>query len=72
MTRLIVTIFLGTMAFNMQDVLLEPYGGEILGLSVSARHCSLRCGQVVLCLALALLRVGSRLELTRFAWGVAV
>lgn len=34
--RMIVTIFLGTMAFNMQDVLLEPYGGEILGLSVSA------------------------------------
>jgi BCD family chlorophyll transporter-like MFS transporter len=34
--RLIVTIFLGTMAFNMQDVLLEPYGGEILGLSVSS------------------------------------
>jgi len=36
MKRLIVTIFLGTMAFNMQDVLLEPYGGEILGLSVSS------------------------------------
>ena len=36
MFRLVVTIFLGTMAFNMQDVLLEPYGGEILGLSVSA------------------------------------
>jgi BCD family chlorophyll transporter-like MFS transporter len=35
-TRLIVTIFMGTMAFNMQDVLLEPYGGEILGLSVSS------------------------------------
>jgi len=34
--RLLVVIFLGTMAFNMQDVLLEPYGGEILGLSVSA------------------------------------
>jgi len=31
-----VVVFLGTMAFNMQDVLLEPYGGEILGLSVSA------------------------------------
>lgn len=27
---------LGTMAFNMQDVVLEPYGGEILHLSVSA------------------------------------
>jgi BCD family chlorophyll transporter-like MFS transporter len=27
---------LGTMAFNMQDVILEPYGGEILHLSVGA------------------------------------
>ena len=27
---------LGTLAFNMQDVVLEPYGGEILGLSVGA------------------------------------
>ena len=34
--RLLVTVFLGTMAFNMQDVLLEPYGGEVLGLSVSS------------------------------------
>ena len=34
--RLLVVVFLGTMAFNMQDVLLEPYGGEVLGLSVSA------------------------------------
>ncbi|KIN69971.1 Protein PucC [Sulfitobacter noctilucicola] len=35
-TRLLVVVFFGTLAFNMQDVLLEPYGGEILGLSVSA------------------------------------
>ena len=34
--RLIAVVFVGTMAFNMQDVLLEPYGGEILGLSVSS------------------------------------
>ncbi|TNF65050.1 MAG: MFS transporter [Rhodobacteraceae bacterium] len=33
--RLLACVFVGTMAFNMQDVLLEPYGGEILGLSVS-------------------------------------
>ena len=33
--RLLAVVFLGTMAFNMQDVLLEPYGGEVLGLSVS-------------------------------------
>ncbi|MBQ0752364.1 MAG: PucC family protein [Roseovarius sp.] len=34
--RLLAVVFLGTMAFNMQDVLLEPYGGEVLGLSVSS------------------------------------
>ncbi|CAM4062330.1 PucC family protein [Palleronia rufa] len=34
--RLLAVVFVGTLAFNMQDVLLEPYGGEILGLSVSA------------------------------------
>jgi MFS transporter, BCD family, chlorophyll transporter len=34
--RRLVAIGLGTAAFTMEDVLLEPYGGEILGLSVSA------------------------------------
>ena len=34
--RLLVGVALATMAFNMQDVLLEPYGGEILHLSVGA------------------------------------
>ena len=34
--RLLAVVVIGTLAFNMQDVLLEPYGGEILGLSVSA------------------------------------
>ncbi len=33
--RLLVASGLGFFAFNLQDVLLEPYGGEILGLSVS-------------------------------------
>jgi BCD family chlorophyll transporter-like MFS transporter len=32
--RLLLAIGLGAMAFAMQDALLEPYGGEILGLSV--------------------------------------
>ena len=32
--RRLVAIALGTMAFGMQDVLLEPYGGQVLGLSV--------------------------------------
>lgn len=34
--RLLAVVFLGGLAFNMQDVLLEPYGGEVLGMSVSA------------------------------------
>ncbi len=34
--RFLWTTALGTMAFNMQDIILEPYGGEILGLSVGA------------------------------------
>ena len=34
--RFLVAVGLGTAAFNMQDILLEPYGGEVLGLSVSA------------------------------------
>ena len=34
--RLLVAIGLGTAAFSMQDILLEPYGGQILGLSVGA------------------------------------
>ena len=34
--RRLLAVGLGTMAFTMEDVLLEPYGGEILNLSVSA------------------------------------
>ncbi len=33
-TRFLLAVGLGTAAFNMQDIILEPYGGEILGLSV--------------------------------------
>jgi BCD family chlorophyll transporter-like MFS transporter len=32
--RRLVAVGLGTMAFSMEDILLEPYGGEILHLSV--------------------------------------
>jgi MFS transporter, BCD family, chlorophyll transporter len=32
--RLLVAVALGSAAFAMQDVLLEPYGGEVLGLDV--------------------------------------
>jgi MFS transporter, BCD family, chlorophyll transporter len=34
--RRLFALGLGTAAFSMQDVLLEPYGGKVLGLSVGA------------------------------------
>ena len=34
--RLLAATGLGAAAFSMQDVLLEPYGGQVLGLSVGA------------------------------------
>ncbi len=34
-SRLLVAVGLGTAGFSMQDILLEPYGGQILRLTVS-------------------------------------
>ena len=34
--RRLVAVGLGTMGFGMQDVLLEPYGGQVLGMGVGA------------------------------------
>lgn len=36
MERFLLVVGLGSMGFAMQDILLEPYGGEILHLSVGA------------------------------------
>jgi len=35
-TRRLVAVALGTIGFSMQDVLLEPYGGQVLHLPVAA------------------------------------
>lgn len=35
-SRLLVAVGLGVAGFNMQDILLEPYGGELLHLPVAA------------------------------------
>lgn len=34
--RRLAAVALGTIAFSLQDVLLEPYGGQVLGLPVAA------------------------------------
>ncbi|MFN6061089.1 MAG: PucC family protein, partial [Burkholderiales bacterium] len=35
MRRFLWTVGLGTAAFSMQDIVLEPYGAQVLGLDVS-------------------------------------
>jgi len=34
--RFLIAVLLGTAGFSMQDILLEPYGGEVLDLSVGS------------------------------------
>jgi MFS transporter, BCD family, chlorophyll transporter len=53
--RFLWTVGLGTAAFNMQDIVLEPYGGEILGLSVAATSAltALMAGGSLLAFALS-------------------
>ncbi|MEO0420850.1 MAG: BCD family MFS transporter [Pseudomonadota bacterium] len=49
-TRLLVVVGLGTVGFSMQDILLEPYGAQILGLSVAqttSLTAILACGTLV-------------------------
>ena len=48
--RLLAVVAVGAFGFNMQDVLLEPYGGQILGLSVAATTlltAAYACGALV-------------------------
>jgi BCD family chlorophyll transporter-like MFS transporter len=53
--RFMVAVALGTAAFNMQDIILEPYGGQVLKLSVGATTT-----------LTALMALGA---LAAFAWG---
>lgn len=53
--RFLWMVGLGTAAFNMQDIVLEPYGGEILKLSVAATSTltALLAGGALVAFALA-------------------
>ncbi len=55
--RFMAAVGLGTMAFNMQDIILEPYGGEILKLSVAATTV---LTAMMACGALAAFGLGAR------------
>lgn len=44
--RLLLVVVMGTVGFQMQDVLLEPYGAEILGLSVGSTTWLTACNAI--------------------------
>jgi len=67
--RLLVAVGLGTAAFSMQDILLEPYGGEILLLGVGATTLltALLAGGTLAGLALAARMLGHGTDPCRLA-----
>jgi MFS transporter, BCD family, chlorophyll transporter len=71
--RFLVAVGLGTAAFNMQDIILEPYGGEILHLPVGATTtltAMMACGALA-AFTLAARLLGHGVDSHRLAaWGV--
>jgi BCD family chlorophyll transporter-like MFS transporter len=59
--RLLVAVGLGTAAFSMQDILLEPYGGQVLAMSVGATTVltALLAGGTLVAFALAARRLSA-------------
>lgn len=67
--RLLVAVALGSAAFSMQDVLLEPYGAEVLGLTVAqtTRLTALFAAGTLVGLAIAARRLGAGGDPVRLA-----
>lgn len=67
--RLLVAVALGTAGFAMQDVLLEPYGGEVLDLSVgqTTMLTAMLAGGTIVGLGLAAAALGRGFNAFRLA-----
>lgn len=67
--RLLVAVALGTAGFAMQDALLEPYGGHVLGLSVGATTglTALLAGGMLVAFAIAARRISGGVDPHRLA-----
>lgn len=67
--RLFVATALGTCGFTMQDILLEPFGGQILGLSVGETTglTALLAGGMLIAFALSAQRLGRGMDAHRLA-----
>jgi len=69
MRRFLWTVGLGTVAFSMQDIVLEPYGGQVLGLDVglTSTVTALSAGGALLAFALSTRLLGRGLDTIRVA-----
>jgi len=67
--RLFLATALGTAGFTMQDILLEPFGGQILGLSVGATTglTAILAGGMLLAFAFSANRLGNGMDAHRLA-----
>lgn len=67
--RLYAATALGTVGFTMQDILLEPFGGQILGLSVGATTglTAVLAGGMLTAFALSAQRLGRGMDAHRLA-----
>ncbi len=69
MRRFLWTVGLGTAAFSMQDIILEPFGGEVLGLDVGLTSAltALSAGGALLAFLLAARLLGRGVDAVRLA-----
>jgi BCD family chlorophyll transporter-like MFS transporter len=67
--RFLWTVGLGTVAFSMQDVVLEPYGGQVLGMDVGLTSVltAMSAGGALLAFALSARILGKGLDTIRLA-----
>jgi BCD family chlorophyll transporter-like MFS transporter len=72
--RLLLGVGLGATGFGMQDVLLEPYGGEVMGLAVGATSIltALTAGGAVLAMGVAASERWRRADPNRLAASGAI
>ncbi len=73
-SQLLLVVGLGTAGFTMQDILLEPYGGQVLGMSVAQTTAltALLAGGTLLAFALAAHQLGRGANTYRLAAGGVV
>ena len=69
MRRFLWTVGLGTAAFSMQDIVLEPFGGEVLGLDVGLTSAltALSAGGALLAFMLSARLLGRGVDAVRLA-----